>query len=115
MNIFFSPNVTIRTVSRVKKINRYGRPTGLVVVYHGIRGRIERKTIRVRNVSGDSTTIDGRLHLDREYELITGDEVKLMDGSEWAVFNIDEGVDAEQGRVEFVVYGLIKKREKDSA
>ena len=113
MTPFFRPNVKIEKVERAGRLDRYGVAQREVVATE-IRGRLERATRRVRNVQGDTTTIDGSILIPPSVLLETDDRLVLENGEQWVVFNVDESLDAVQGRVLFRTYGLTKQRERQS-
>lgn len=110
MNPFWTPNATIDLVERAGKVDRYGQERWETVATE-VRCRLERATRRVRNVQGDTSTIDGTVYLTPRSRLKTGDRLTMRDGEQWVVFNEDEALDAAEGRPEYYIYGLVRQRE----
>lgn len=111
MNAFWRPNVVIEKVERAGAIDRYGA-SQLETIAIDIKGRLERVTRRVKDISGVTTTIDGTILLSPKDRLSEGDKLTLENQEQWIVYNEDEALDAIEGKAEFYIYGLTKQRER---
>ena len=110
--ITFQSNTKIRSAERIAGIDRHGQPLrSTVSASHLKEGRLEKRTVRVTNLQGKTSTVDGTLMVDAGLELEEGDKVTLEDESQWEVFSVDESLDLS-GEIEFRTYNLTKQRVK---
>ena len=106
------PNVTIRDVERRSGLDRYGQGAYNKLPTHNIRARLERATRTVRNLQGDTSTVDATLMVGPALALEEGDRVTLTDDSVYEIFGIDESQDI-LGATKFTQYTCTRQRKTD--